>query len=583
MKNYVHSSSFLDTKALLSSLSSLLPPMQEITLPDDTESFPGLTPSSQRQNTTKAYSYDLSKYTYLSQEGAVGIDMMHMFHNLCDKLVRYLLEKAVEDLSRAITTAFGECSDTKKRILINTVLNDGKMKMKMTGSAVNFISFDPSVQKKAKARFEAVTEWPSNIRGWIRGLFGGEPKTIRGEEKISFCAAILSYLFIDSMDDPKVWSIVTLFGVLNTLYNYDGTGLTLHSLQHLIQMCLSVLEMTTPPDFATVYLHMVTHLALCYIMLGPLKGIDTLHCEGLYSGLKEQATGGNLPVQTMQSRKIIISSSNMMSFRLEDEDEVRVTQLVHGNLILFREQHGITLKWIHWMTGLNWVSDTVHYANDMVPQLSYLDLQLNGWVKDYLNHSLRFGSDPASHVQTYQPWDNDSVKRVYDEVLQKGQNKFENYQYWKSIHWNNVSYESLNEKPSQLTTKSFKNGCFGVVYSLTKRSHFFLICGYIGAIYNGELYLQALCYEIPKYSVFNIVDDPFAFIIDVRALATYNRQPLLISLHRLTVDELFIQELDENRVFCGVSMVCLREWRIIKRVLQQPVKTKEDDEEENQE
>ena len=122
-----------------------------------------------------------------------------------------------------------------------------------------------------------------------------------------------------------------------------------------------------------------------------------------------------------------------------------------------------------------------------------------------------------------------------------------------------------------------------MVYSLTKRSHFFLICGYIGAIYNGELYLQALCYEIPKYSVFNIVDDPFAFIIDVRALATYNRQPLLISLHRLTVDELFIQELDENRVFCGVSMVCLREWRIIKRVLQQPVKSKEDDEEENQE
>ena len=95
MKNYVHSSSFLDTKALLSSLSSLLPPMQEITLPDDTESFSGLTPSSQRQNTIKAYSYDLSKYTYLSQEGAVGIDMMHMFHNLFDKLVRYLLIKQV--------------------------------------------------------------------------------------------------------------------------------------------------------------------------------------------------------------------------------------------------------------------------------------------------------------------------------------------------------------------------------------------------------------------------------------------------------------------------------------------------------
>ena len=116
----------------------------------------------------------------------------------------------------------------------------------------------------------------------------------------------------------------------------------------------------------------------------------------------------------------------------------------------------------------------------------------------------------------------------------------------------------------------FKKGVFGVVYSLTKKTHLFMISGYICVMKEGELYLQALCYEIPKYSANPLIDNPFAFIVDTTSLKNYTRKPLLISLHRLIVSELFFQPLDSKRVYCGVSTVCIREWKLIQSVMQKP-------------
>lgn len=560
--------------ATLSSVISVLPKVPEVTLPDDTDCFKELEPRPLREAKSTVNEYNLTRFTFLPVECAVAIDMMHMMHNLFDRFVPFLLGKSIdlteeETVPDAAERLFTNYSMEKKKVLLNDMLHQGREKWGMVESKVNCISVTESVAKAARERYDAVDVFPENATKWIGGLFDKAKVPIRGEEKICFCAAILPYLMIDSMEDIHVFSIVTILSTLVVIYNYDGVIEELQIMEAALRVCLSLLEMVSLPNSFTIYLHKACHLLLCYIYTGPLKSMDTLHPESKYCEMRDQATGGSLPVQTIQMRRTIVSAARLLSYDLESNPTV--TRVKIGDLGKLLKAPDITLTWVKMMSALNWVSDCVRFNRDMVVQMTYLDLQLNGWVDEYLSKELRFnGESPASQIREYREWDMESVKKVFDEVVKKGKWYFREFYYLRYLSWNSVWYGSCPFPVKRLTMEHFKNGVFGVVYSLTKKTHLFMISGYICVMKEGELYLQALCYEIPKYSANPLVDNPFAFIVDTTSLKNYTRKPLLISLHRLIVSELFFQPIDSKRVFCGVSTVCIREWKLIQSVMQKP-------------
>lgn len=560
--------------AALSSVISVLPKVPEVTLPDDTDCFKELKPRPLRKTRSTAYDYNLSRYTFLPVESVISIDMMHMMHNLFDHFVPFLLGKSIDLTGKETATdaagdMFSQYNKEKKKVLLNIILHQGREKWGMVQSKVNCVSVTESTAKAALERFIAVDVFPENVTKWIGGLFGGTKVPIRGEEKICFCAAILPYLMIDSMEDIHVFTIVTILSTLVVIYNYDGVMEELQMMEAALRVCLSLLEMVSLPNSFTIYLHKTCHLLLCYIYSGPLKSTDTLHPESMYCEMRDQATGGSLPVQTIQMRRTIVSAARLLSYDLESKPTL--TSAVLGNVVVFLKNHSVDKIWVKMMSTLNWISDSVRFNRDMLFQMTYLDLQLNGWVDEYISKELRFnGKSPASQIREYREWDMKSVKAVFDEVVKSGGYGYGSDVFMFSLTWNSVLYESYTDAVRSLTVEHFKKGVFGVVYSLTKKTHLFMISGYICNRKKDELYLQALCYEIPKYSANPLIDNPFAFIVDTTSLKNYTRKPLLISLHRLIVSELFFKPLDSKRVYCGVSTVCIREWKLIQSVMQKP-------------
>ena len=560
--------------ATLSSVISVLPKVPEVTLPDDTDCFEELKPRPLRKTRSTAYDYNLSRYTFLPVESAVAIDMMHMMHNLFDLFVPFLLGKSIDLTGKDTATdaagdMFSQYNKEKKKVLLNNILHQGREKWGMVQSKVNCVSVTESIAKAALERFNATKDYPENVTKWIGGLFGGTKVPIRGEEKICFCAAILPYLMIDSMEDIHVFSIVTILSTLVVIYNYDGVIEELQMMDAALRVCLSLLEMVSLPNSFTIYLHKTCHLLLCYIYSGTLKSTDTLHPESMYCEMRDQATGGSLPVQTIQMRRTIVSAARLLSYDLESKPTL--TSAVLGNVVVFLKNHSVDKIWVKMMSTLNWISDSVRFNRDMLFQMTDLDLQLNGWVDEYISKELRFnGKSPASQIREYREWDMKSVKAVFDEVVKSGGYGYGSDVFMFSLTWNSVLYESCTKPVRSLNVEHFKKGVFGVVYSLTKKTHLFMISGYICNRKKDELYLQALCYEIPKYSANPLIDNPFAFIVDTTSLKNYTRKPLLISLHRLIVSELFFKPLDSKRVYCGVSTVCIREWKLIQSVMQKP-------------
>ena len=529
--------------AALSSVISVLPKVPEVTLPDDTDCFKELKPRPLRKTRSTAYDYNLSRYTFLPVESVISIDMMHMMHNLFDHFVPFLLGKSIDLTGKETATdaagdMFSQYNKEKKKVLLNIILHQGREKWGMVQSKVNCVSVTESTAKAALERFIAVDVFPENVTKWIGGLFGGTKVPIRGEEKICFCAAILPYLMIDSMEDIHVFTIVTILSTLVVIYNYDGVMEELQMMEAALRVCLSLLEMVSLPNSFTIYLHKTCHLLLCYIYSGTLKSTDTLHPESMYCEMRDQATGGSLPVQTIQMRRTIVSAARLLSYDLESKPTL--TSAVLGNVVVFLKNHSVDKIWVKMMSTLNWISDSVRFNRDMLFQMTYLDLQLNGWVDEYISKELRFnGKSPASQIREYREWDMKSVKAVFDEVVKSGGYGYGSDVFMFSLTWNSVLYESCTKPVRSLNVEHFKKGVFGVVYSLTKKTHLFMISGYICNRKKDELYLQALCYEIPKYSANPLIDNPFAFIVDTTSLKNYTRKPLLISLHRLIVSELF--------------------------------------------
>jgi len=101
----------------------------------------------------------------------------------------------------------------------------------------------------------------------------------------------------------------------------------------------------------------------------------------------------------------------------------------------------------------------------------------------------------------------------------------------------------------------------------------FLIVGYVGVVVGKEFYMQAIGYELDKVSALEMVDSPFAFCVDMSTLSEYSKPPAIISLHRLIVEDVFVEVWRDSIVYFGVSAVCMRQWKLIKRVKQLPTES----------
>ena len=132
----------------------------------------------------------------------------------------------------------------------------------------------------AKYRYLIMDTIPYSYYQIIGELFNDDPSfTAKGNDKMVICFSLLPYLLIDSMDDPKVWSIVNFFILLSCIFNHDGPYSTVCVSQLLIRIVLNNLEMHTSPTVSSLYSHYSFHLGKAYVDSGPLKGTDTIHSE----------------------------------------------------------------------------------------------------------------------------------------------------------------------------------------------------------------------------------------------------------------------------------------------------------------
>ena len=583
VNEFVSSEKFGSVMDSLVALIQLLPPITAVPFADSVKYYPEFkvpkegNPCVQSRNGWMALGlgphldYDLTHLVGLPKESAVALDMMHAFHCLFDKLVGHLLQNPkLGNVTVQEPDVIEALSASQKHHYLQCVINQGLKRMGMTDEDIFYDELPASVKQLAWRRYLSVSQFPVNVRNWIKDLLEGHPPAIRAEEKMVFCRAILPFLFVDSMHHPCVWAIVTLLSVLSVIHNYEGRGKRLRQLGALVNTCLSVLELFVKPSFSSIYFHFPVHSVKSYLDDGPPKDCDTLHPESLYCSTREEATGGKAPVQTMSHRLMMRMSALLLSFGCEEKDEL-VTRLVFDDLLPHLESLSMKADFLRLFSLLNFVADSARFDNDLFPQVTVLDLTLNGMLESFL--AGEWEGDPYQQyrgIESHHAVSHSDLREFYGRVVGKRRFGWTDYSFWSEVTWGGVHYGSCGCRPCELKKEKVERGCFGVVYDCFGRSHLFLVYGYVGVFYEGELYIQAIGFELESVSAIETCETPFAFSVDLTTLKNNKQPPALISLHRLVVDELFITGWTENVVYFGVSAVCLRQWKLIKRVMQIP-------------
>lgn len=167
-----------------------------------------------------------------------------------------------------------------------------------------------------------------------------------------FAFCFLPIILIDCMDDPKVWSFVSIIVLLSKMYNHDGSFL------------LYVLEMQMEPSFSSISLHYCIHLLEYFPANGPLKQNDSFHCEGQYCGICKEATGGKKPMETMARRIFIRTEAKLLAFGVKPREKSVGTWTLSSNkqlLMLVTRDQSIIKR-----TVINWVSDITRVCSFFV-------------------------------------------------------------------------------------------------------------------------------------------------------------------------------------------------------------------------
>ena len=566
---------YTKAKELLTSILSVIPSSCIASMAVDTDSFSeygGTNAFKSHNNQCSTGWIDIRKNTFLSLETAVCIDMMHMFHCVSDLFVSVLFVNQTTNATSFETDNLKQLNAPKKISLENHNLNQSKKYYQYQKSDLyyDYHGVNPTVRENMKKRFDKMKALPSSYN-WVKDLVNGEPAftSRRAEEKIVFCSAILPLLMIDSMDDPKVWCMVSLLVLLATFYNHDGSFAEAERLQLLIRIVLSVLEMQMYPSFITLYIHLTIHLLIGYIANGPMKSGDTFHFESGYRGMDDEATGGSNPNKTLLQRLGNKLAFRFLSISIRKDPEINLKSFAdwrNGSQVCEDPDSCIKMR-----TVLNWMADVCRFKNDICRHCTFTDLELMNRVDEYIHSNPSQGDTSTARDSSCWRSSKEMVTSVSRKTCLRSarQYGFDSYKRLTGFTYNSHVYTSLGCTSNDLTASTFVDNptSFAVTYSMDGKCHLLAIYGYV-AFKKGEnlFYMEAIVYEIPILPSSPLVRSPFCFLIDMDSVTSCCTQFLLISIHRLHIFDLYFAKTAENEVYGSVLSTCVRQWQIFPSV-----------------
>jgi hypothetical protein len=508
--------------------------------------------------------------TFLSPEHAVAVDMGEMF----DSLTQTILQELFVNKKR-----------TEEETEMNQLLNVGRLHMgfQCGEERIDYYGVLPYVRERARQRFLSMVVPSETMANWVQELLQGNDivDSVPVEDRMVFCFSVLPFLLQDCMNDTKVWCFVNLLVALSCFFNYDGDYDGAEEYQRTIQLVLSLMESQWGPQFENLHFHPLVHLLSSYKQLGPLAGVSTLHSRHVQANLVGDCLGGNNPLVTIMRRVSTRKAASLVAFDSIYKSVDQGTEFVVA--VPSRPLNALLsdIATLEKRVVMNWMADRVQLKNDLMPHLSFTDVELCDGVAAYVNN--RFVLSDRGFVESSETnyGTNDKKSRFKkNDLMWRTRNEdlwlfytrcgfrsqtffhFSNLQILESLVVNGTLYESLELLPSQLTMTDFGRKTFAVTYSVCRKLHLFVIYRYL-TLYHGvanELYVQALAYEIPIRCVLPLIDSPYCFFVSLEEVNMIRPQFTLLSLHRLHIHDLWFTDNGESELYGGVLTPVIRQW-----------------------
>lgn len=508
---------------------------------------------------------NMEKNTFLSYERSTSIDIMHMVHTLGPLYLLLIFGKKKKKTTTEASLD-GAITKTNRTQTLNTLLNQSHVDNGICRkeSSYNYMEVDDDILSFANYRYQRMSRIPKMYQKTLGDLFSDDPSfDAKGDDKMVICFALLPYLLIDSMDDPKVWCVVNFFILLSCIFNHDGPYSEACVYQLLIRVVLYVLEMHTSPTLSSLYSHSSLHLDTTYVDSGPLKGTDTMHGERQYCGLSSQATGGPKPVLTVSRRDMLRRASCLIMHGIEAEEaETRPwggCQISQQCSDLRISQSDYIIK----RSIINMLSDEHRLYNDLHPHFSFTDLEFCGGVEPYLNGNWKMQYS-SLRGDSFWATSNETVIRFFKDNQYTDTGKYcsDDIQVVYSFSSGGHMYQAMNCRPQDMEANSFQRNSFAVVYTMNRRIHLLGIRRYIALKEpsSNKIYMQALVFEIPIQPVTPLVDSPFCFKVDLTQLRSLRPCYTLVSFHRLYIMDLHFIPSCNNELYGALLKTCIRQW-----------------------
>lgn len=502
---------------------------------------------------------EIEKTTYLTKECCTSADIMHLTHNVADRILEYLF----------VPNSSNTPMEDEAMLYSQSTMNQGPV------TNLDLASIDERIRGNAVKRLEIIKEsLPPDLSSWVPLLIGeGKYAKPTANQKMRFCFAYLPYLLIDSLHDCTVWCFVQFFSVLSTMYNFDGSFEEMERLQGVMNTTLYVMENQVPPSFFTLCFHQCHHLYKYYGINGPLKSVDCYHGEEQYLGLADESVGGNNPELTIYKRKLIQTLSHICA---KDASFLGVGMSVWDNQTVRDTYDDVNLMRRGY---LNWIADNYRFIADSFPHVSFTDVELCGGVNSYLNTGcISFDPGFTSLVST-DSWvtSNEDLDGYWRKHYPSVKQHFTFAKKWDQLSWNKQRLDCFRGGPDCLNNASdFPQTGLAVAYSLDHKVHLFAVLCYISFhvseeeahshVSEEEVHFQAQVYELPIHRLLPLNDCPFSFYLKVSEVKAITPSYTLISLHRLHMEDVVCFPIDNDTVYVGLNTICVRQWQIIHRV-----------------
>lgn len=400
-------------------------------------------------------------------------------------------------------------------------------------------------------------------------------------DKLVVGFTIIPYLLQDSMDDPIVWSSVTLLSSVSCFYGFTGTGEEALYYQSIIDVSLYIMQMHVYPSFLVAYFHILTHIYDTYKDNGPMTEICAFPYEHLYLHFANwYNTGGPDRVKTEFDRIALVNTSRIIQTKNSDEAELEVV-LVYEETMEYNNTYIDNILCVYMRCYINAVSDLNCCVNDNRVIMSWTDLEMSKCgVRGWLNKKYEAVDEFMGKSMDSNGWatSNADVERFYkqngypEETFLDGDDI--TFHVIDGFYWNKHQYSVIPTSVEKLEREHFNNTCFGIVKSANGRIHLFAILKYYAWVRKtkGDVYCQCLVREIPIKPLHPFLPSSHCFTVNLNEVHSSNAGITLISLHRLHVVPLAFTSSPSNNVLLTglIFKKSLFQWNLTEKLFVKP-------------